>query len=46
VHCDNTEWEKTAKKALKKTGAQDISSSSEAKADFGASDKAYPVSRR
>lgn len=45
VHTDDSEWEKIAKKALEKTGAQDISSTSEAKADFGTSDKAYPVTR-
>jgi hypothetical protein len=42
VHCDNSEWEKTAKDILSRTGAQDISSTSEAKADFGATEVPRP----
>ena len=42
VHCDNSEWEKTAKEILARTGGQDISSTSEAKADFGASEAPHP----
>jgi hypothetical protein len=42
VHCDNTEWEKNAREILDRTGAQDISSSSEAKADFGSSEVPRP----
>jgi hypothetical protein len=38
VHCDNTEWADRAKKALEESGADDISSSTEAKADFAVSD--------
>src|SRR5262249_29409224 len=38
VHCDNSEWEKTAKEILARTGAQDISSTTEAKADFAATE--------
>jgi Protein of unknown function (DUF3341) len=44
VHCDNSEFEKKAKRILENTGAQDVSSSSEAKADFASSDQATPRS--
>lgn len=44
VHCDNTDLEKRAKRILENTGAQDVSSSGEAKADFGSSDQANPRS--
>ena len=40
VHCDDTEASKRARKVLENTGAQDIASSSEAKADFAASHEA------
>src|ERR1700722_12598162 len=39
VHSDNSEWTKRAKEILERTGAQDISSSGEASADFSESDK-------
>ena len=39
VHCDNSEWTKKAKEILKTTGAEDISSTGEAAADFSKSDK-------
>ena len=39
IHCDNSDWVKRAKTILEDTGAEDISSSSEAKADFAASDR-------
>jgi hypothetical protein len=39
VHCDNSEWEKRAKDVLERTGALNISARSEAKADYGESDK-------
>lgn len=39
VHCDNHEWVKRAKKLLEDTGAEDIASSSEAKADYAVSDR-------
>jgi hypothetical protein len=39
VHSDNSEWTKRAKEILERTGAQDISSTGEAKADYGKSDK-------
>jgi hypothetical protein len=39
VHCDNSEWVKRAKKILEESGAEDISSSGEAKADYAMSDR-------
>jgi hypothetical protein len=39
VHSDNSEWTKRAKEILEHTGAQDVSSSGEASADFSKSDK-------
>jgi hypothetical protein len=39
VHCDSSDWTKKAKEILEKTGAEDVSSSSEAKADYAAADK-------
>lgn len=39
VHSDNSEWTKKAKDILKSTGADFISSSGEAHADFSVSDK-------
>lgn len=39
IHCDNHEWVKRAKKLLEDTGAEDIASSSEAKADYAASER-------
>src|SRR5690349_9246055 len=39
VHSDNSEWAKKAKDILKSTGADDISSTGEAHADFSVSDK-------
>jgi hypothetical protein len=39
VHCDSSEWVKTAKTILDQTGAEDVSSTTEAKADFAASDR-------
>ena len=43
VHCDNGDWTKRAKSILDQTGAEDISSAHEAKADFAASDR--PMAR-
>ena len=43
VHCDNSEWVKRAKQILEQTGAEDIASSSEASADYAASER--PLSR-
>ncbi len=39
VHCDNSDWVKRAKKILEDTGAEDIASSSEAKADYAVSER-------
>ena len=39
VHSDNTEWTKRAKEILDRTGAQDISSTGEAGADYVRSDR-------
>jgi hypothetical protein len=38
VHCDNSDWVGKAKDLLKQTGAEDISSSGEASADYGKTD--------
>jgi hypothetical protein len=43
IHCDDSDWAKKAKLILTDTGAEDISSTSEASADFGSTDK--PVAR-
>jgi hypothetical protein len=43
VHSDNSDWTKRAKEILENTGAQDISSTGEANADFDRSDR--PVAR-
>jgi hypothetical protein len=39
VHCDDHAWVKRGEEILKQTGAEDISSTSEAHADFAVSDK-------
>src|SRR5438309_3866726 len=39
VHCDNSRWTKRAKQILEETGAEDVSSTSEAGADFQKTDK-------
>jgi hypothetical protein len=39
VHCDNSDWVKRAKSVLERTGAQDVSSTGEAGADYAKSDK-------
>jgi len=44
VHCDKSDWVKKAEAVLKRTGAQDIASSSEASADFAKSDRPMPRS--
>ena len=45
VHCDNSDWTKRAKEILEHTGASDISTTSEAKADFNATEKPLPRGR-
>jgi len=39
VHCDSPEWCERAKKALKDTGARDISRAAESAADYGTTDR-------
>jgi hypothetical protein len=45
VHCDDSDWTKKAKELLKQTGAEDISSTGEASADFAKTDKPLPKTR-
>jgi hypothetical protein len=42
VHCDDREWVKTAREILVQTGAEDVSATSESKADFATSDRPRP----
>jgi hypothetical protein len=42
IHCDNEAWKRSAEKVLENTGAEDISTTGEAKADFAQSDKPMP----
>jgi len=42
VHCDNLDWVRRAQDILEQTGAEDIASAGEARADFGKSDKPMP----
>jgi hypothetical protein len=39
IHCDDHDWVKRGEEILKQTGAEDVSSTSEAHADFATSDK-------
>ena len=41
VHCDDSNWVNKAKKILADTGAEDISSTGEATADYGRTDKPH-----
>jgi hypothetical protein len=43
VHCDNSDWAERAEAILRNTGADDISSTSESRADFASTDK--PIAR-
>jgi CBS domain-containing protein len=45
VHSDNAQWTQKAKRTLEETGAEDISTASEGKADYAKSDKPLPRSR-
>jgi len=45
VHCDNSDWTKKAKELLKQAGAEDISSTGEAGADYAKTDKPLPKTR-
>ena len=42
VHCDNSDWTAKAKEILEATGAEDVSSTGEASADFSKSDRPMP----
>ena len=42
VHCDDREWVKSAREILVQTGAEDVSATGEAKADFASSDRPRP----
>jgi hypothetical protein len=42
VHCDDAEWTSAARGILRETGAEAVSSTSEAAADFDASDRPRP----
>jgi len=46
VHSDSSDWTKKAKRILERTGAEDVSSSGEASADFAKSDKPRPRTTR
>jgi hypothetical protein len=39
VHCDDADWTKRAKLILERSGAEDVASAGEAKADFAASER-------
>jgi hypothetical protein len=45
VHCDSSEWTKRAEGILRMSGGEDVSSTSEAAADFAKSDKPMPRTR-
>jgi Protein of unknown function (DUF3341) len=42
VHSDNSDWTRKAKDILERTGAEDVSSTGEAHADFARSDRPMP----
>jgi hypothetical protein len=42
VHCDDSDWTTKAKKILHETGAEDVASTGESRADFAKSDKPLP----
>jgi hypothetical protein len=44
IHCDDSDWLKRAKTVMEETGAEDISSASEASADYMKTDKPEPRS--
>jgi hypothetical protein len=45
VHADNSEWTRKAKKILEETGAEEVSSTGEASADYAETDKPRPRER-
>ena len=42
IHCDDEQWVRRAKKLLKNNGADDVSSSSEAHADYAVTERPVP----
>jgi len=46
VHCDDSEWTSRAKKLLEQLGAEDISSTGEASADYAKTDRPFPTATR
>jgi hypothetical protein len=42
AHCDNSDWVTKAKRILERTGAQDVGSAGEARADWQKTDKPLP----
>ena len=42
VHCDNSDWVRRATEVLEHSGASDIATSGEAKADYGVTEKPLP----
>jgi len=44
VHTDNEEWIKRAKEVLERSGAQDIASTAEHRADYNITDRPIPIS--
>lgn len=42
VHCDSSEWTRRAKQVLEHTGAEDVSSTSEASSDDASADRRLP----
>lgn len=45
VHCDDSDWVARAKKVMQNTGADDISSTGEAGADYAKTDRPMPKTR-
>lgn len=45
VHCDSHDWVKRARRILKRTGAEDVSATGEAHADYAVSEKPMPRMR-
>ncbi len=45
VHCDSHDWAKRGAETLKQSGAEDISSTHESRADFATSDRPMPRTR-
>ena len=43
IHCDDAEWSRRAQEILERSGAEDISATGEAAADFAKSDRPLPA---